>query len=438
MTSAVVFNATEPTPAPVVVVTTATTREFTPASIGTLVGLLFFMAILLVWVVVRVVQEGIHLELLRLLRFRRRSPKATKERIVRRYETVEHWLITKRIQPHDGFCQRVCCEIVPQSPTDDPDDVEAAVTALREQERREQRDNNNNATVDDIETGTSTTAAAAESTAAQTSSDGSSQKACACHASSENPSCSLEKKLDAQPSQLTVFTDNDDDDDSLFDDNHKECPICMNVFQIDDIVSWSANTQCNHVYHHECIKEWLLRRTGCPFCRQTFLPCDDHKGHKADTEALKLMSKRFASRSSTSYYCIQEGLLQLPPMVRCTLRELETLKTRIFQSALAPSELVSLRGQRQDGTAVGGDDDDIMMGEIEEASETTPERATDNVMVCFTPNQVPRIRLAEEVDQEDEEEAVKDDDDNSPLTTTPTTTDSSSSDSASEGTSEHA
>ena len=40
------------------------------------------------------------------------------------------------------------------------------------------------------------------------------------------------------------------------EDDEKECPICMEAFEVGDIVSWSPNTEvsCRHVFHHECIK----------------------------------------------------------------------------------------------------------------------------------------------------------------------------------------
>lgn len=34
-----------------------------------------------------------------------------------------------------------------------------------------------------------------------------------------------------------------------------ECPICMEAMAVGSIVSWSANPNCTHVFHHECIKE---------------------------------------------------------------------------------------------------------------------------------------------------------------------------------------
>jgi hypothetical protein len=55
-----------------------------------------------------------------------------------------------------------------------------------------------------------------------------------------------------------------DDEWSFHDYEDKECPICMEAFQLGDAVSWSPNEECSHVFHHECIKEWLLKHVECP------------------------------------------------------------------------------------------------------------------------------------------------------------------------------
>jgi hypothetical protein len=55
------------------------------------------------------------------------------------------------------------------------------------------------------------------------------------------------------------------DDEWSFDDyEEKECPICMEGLELGDAVSWSPNEKCSHVFHHECIKEWLLKHVECP------------------------------------------------------------------------------------------------------------------------------------------------------------------------------
>jgi uncharacterized protein YbaR (Trm112 family) len=43
-----------------------------------------------------------------------------------------------------------------------------------------------------------------------------------------------------------------------------------------DIVSYNFSASCTtHLYHHSCIKEWLLHHVSCPACRQTYLPIDE-------------------------------------------------------------------------------------------------------------------------------------------------------------------
>jgi hypothetical protein len=89
-----------------------------------------------------------------------------------------------------------------------------------------------------------------------------------------------------------------------------ECPICMEVFEVGQCVSWSASTKCEHVFHYECIKEWLLRRIGCPYCRETFLPVDRQRG-RLPSKVLEHMAKERAQRASFTYYCQVDGLVTL-------------------------------------------------------------------------------------------------------------------------------
>jgi len=87
------------------------------------------------------------------------------------------------------------------------------------------------------------------------------------------------------------------------------CAICLSPFENEDRIAWSSNTNCAHVYHHECISDWLmasgakhlrrqrresernrvvnyandpiLRITNfpmlCPCCRQPFVLCHPEK-----------------------------------------------------------------------------------------------------------------------------------------------------------------
>ena len=61
------------------------------------------------------------------------------------------------------------------------------------------------------------------------------------------------------------------------DDPKPSCSICMERFKVGDNISLSPVEGCHHVFHHDCIREWLLRRTGCPCCRVIMLPIDRPK-----------------------------------------------------------------------------------------------------------------------------------------------------------------
>ena len=188
------------------------------------------------------------------------SPKeVTQDRIDRRYETVEGWLVTKRALPHDEACM-TCREILRRAESSSSDEEDS---------------------------------------------------------SSSDP----------------------DENESS---SEKECPICMEPFELDDIVSWGTNSDCQHAFHHECIKEWTLRRTDCPCCRQTLLAVDVEDGDRQD------MSVQHSRRNATTYYCLHEGLVAVPPILRCTRPELETLRARICDTVIRRKELACLRGGRQE------------------------------------------------------------------------------------------
>ena len=73
--------------------------------------------------------------------------------------------------------------------------------------------------------------------------------------------------------------DNDDDDHDHFVQRRivdESCAICLADYAVGDALSWSSNPQCHHVFHRECIQNWLLRKCAyptksCPCCRQPFV-----------------------------------------------------------------------------------------------------------------------------------------------------------------------
>ncbi|KAI4385105.1 hypothetical protein MLD38_003166 [Melastoma candidum] len=46
---------------------------------------------------------------------------------------------------------------------------------------------------------------------------------------------------------------------------NEECVICLAEFEDGEVCQVLAN--CQHVYHRECIYEWMSRSSCCPICR---------------------------------------------------------------------------------------------------------------------------------------------------------------------------
>lgn len=72
----------------------------------------------------------------------------------------------------------------------------------------------------------------------------------------------------ATASGSTEFTIDDENDED------HECVICLDAFQVGDVVSWSRFSEdCYHVFHADCIGPWLegKRQDECPSCRNRLL-----------------------------------------------------------------------------------------------------------------------------------------------------------------------
>ena len=50
------------------------------------------------------------------------------------------------------------------------------------------------------------------------------------------------------------------------------CAICMCSYKEHDEIAWSHNKECRHLFHRECIEQWLsANHEDCPICRKDFL-----------------------------------------------------------------------------------------------------------------------------------------------------------------------
>jgi len=62
--------------------------------------------------------------------------------------------------------------------------------------------------------------------------------------------------------------------DDVDNEDEHACVICLDSFQVGDVVSWSRFSEdCHHVYHADCIQPWLdrKRQDDCPSCRNKLL-----------------------------------------------------------------------------------------------------------------------------------------------------------------------
>jgi Ring finger domain len=155
----------------------------------------------------------------------------------------------------------------------------------------------------------------------------------------------------------------------LDDKGGHECPICMECFKQNDLVSWSPSTDCDHVFHHACIKTWLLYHECCPYCRVTVLTVDNDTSFEINSPSssvativpspmlgrfgftkkrlprkkdnlLQLMQQRH-QRSCSTYYCLKEGLVLLdcPPATK----EATTKEGKCAESGNKATSLCALK-----------------------------------------------------------------------------------------------
>ena len=51
---------------------------------------------------------------------------------------------------------------------------------------------------------------------------------------------------------------------SRLNPDKKECTICLEKFNINDKI---INLECLHMFHNNCIKNWLKMKDYCPICK---------------------------------------------------------------------------------------------------------------------------------------------------------------------------
>ena len=50
-----------------------------------------------------------------------------------------------------------------------------------------------------------------------------------------------------------------------------DCPICFEVYKEGDVIGISHDSDCPHIFHKDCIVNWLSRDDRCPTCRRIYI-----------------------------------------------------------------------------------------------------------------------------------------------------------------------
>uniref|UniRef100_A0A7R9WCW7 RING-type domain-containing protein n=1 Tax=Pseudictyota dubia TaxID=2749911 RepID=A0A7R9WCW7_9STRA len=53
--------------------------------------------------------------------------------------------------------------------------------------------------------------------------------------------------------------------------NQRECHICLSSYEDGEDICYPKNGCCQHIFHKNCISEWLLKHDDCPCCRRRFI-----------------------------------------------------------------------------------------------------------------------------------------------------------------------
>tara|TARA_A100001015_G_C14751000_1_gene617544 strand:+ start:55 stop:720 length:666 start_codon:yes stop_codon:yes gene_type:complete len=61
-------------------------------------------------------------------------------------------------------------------------------------------------------------------------------------------------------------------------EGEKTCPVCLNDMDIGDQV---RNLPCQHLFHKDCVDEWLRVNASCPTCRTSIIGNDDTSTHNS-------------------------------------------------------------------------------------------------------------------------------------------------------------
>jgi Component of SCF ubiquitin ligase and anaphase-promoting complex len=89
------------------------------------------------------------------------------------------------------------------------------------------------------------------------------------------------------------------------------CSVCYEEYKIGDDIAWSWNDECPHVYHLQCILEWLLDNDDCPMCRAKYIIIDV-KDMEEEEEEVEEDASSPAAATALQEFPISVPIIQVP------------------------------------------------------------------------------------------------------------------------------
>jgi hypothetical protein len=77
--------------------------------------------------------------------------------------------------------------------------------------------------------------------------------------------------------------------DDLIDVTNRECAVCL---EEQPIGSYACKLSCGHLFHRNCVRDWLLQHCTCPVCRFE-LQTDDYAYEQGRKKRMKNRKLRF-------------------------------------------------------------------------------------------------------------------------------------------------
>jgi len=92
--------------------------------------------------------------------------------------------------------------------------------------------------------------------------------------------------------------------DELINIDHDVCSICLC-----DINLIYTTTGCNHIFHTECINNWIKDNETCPVCRTILKPVDSEEIPENELDYNRHPSNRMFHLWWMVYFMILLGLI---------------------------------------------------------------------------------------------------------------------------------